>query len=366
MPESAIVARAATPPPPPSPRAAPRRAPSAVGPWQAIELATAQLLARIDAESSIVSGLQRTIEAMQARLADQASLIVQLSRDRTEAAAAADTERRLAAAAAETERLQATAAAERAHADVAAAAARANARLDALVPLVPASMMIDAAGDLVAVLSDGDTRSIGRVRGEDGGTGATLTDAIVNEHGRLEIRMTDGRRIDAGHVRGQDAPPPAPVAHPAAADAATAEAARAHARLDALAPMTLRSLVVDDAGDLVAVTADGAMQRVGRVKGQDGINGATIADAAVNEHGRLEIRMTDGRRIDAGHVRGADGTLVAPAAAREAASPPRANRALAHELLAGIKGVTASAVPPPWAALGISRATFYRRGLHRS
>ena len=248
-PVTAILARAATPPPGPRAhrsdepghrRPAEAAASHAAGPWQAIE----RLMTINDAQASRLATLERSSEAMQARLADQAGIIAQLSRDRI---------------------------------DAVAEAARAHARLDAAVPHMISGMLIDAGGDLVAIGADGSQRTVGRVRGRDadpGRDGCGIADAAIDVGGHLLLTLTDNRRLDLGAIR-DTTPPPAAIA----------------------------DVMIDGDGDLVAVLSDATTRRIGRVRGTDGSNGATIAEAATNAVGHLVITMTDGRRIDAGLVR---------------------------------------------------------------
>jgi len=75
------------------------------------------------------------------------------------------------------------------------------------LPRLPKSWMINEAGDLVAILEDGEQHGIGAVRGKDGACGASIVDGIVDESGILQLHMSDGRRIQAGSVRGKDGAP---------------------------------------------------------------------------------------------------------------------------------------------------------------
>jgi hypothetical protein len=78
-------------------------------------------------------------------------------------------------------------------------------RIDAALkrqPPIASSFLIDEAGVLQAIYPDGATKAIGRVRGEDGERGASLMDGSINAEGQLVLRMSDGRVIPAGIVRG--------------------------------------------------------------------------------------------------------------------------------------------------------------------
>lgn len=81
---------------------------------------------------------------------------------------------------------------------VAAAVAKS---VDAL-PKLPTSFMVDGEGALVALYSDGETKSVGKVRGADGARGASIMDGSVDDDGVLVLRMSDGRNIQVGNVRG--------------------------------------------------------------------------------------------------------------------------------------------------------------------
>lgn len=69
------------------------------------------------------------------------------------------------------------------------------------------SLLINEAGELVSVLSDGSTAIVGHVRGDDGKDGASVMDGAVDSNGQLVLRMSDGRIINAGAVRGDPGKP---------------------------------------------------------------------------------------------------------------------------------------------------------------
>ena len=71
-------------------------------------------------------------------------------------------------------------------------------------PVAPASLLINDAGNLVAVYPDGATKDVGRVRGEDGKRGASVMDGSIDDAGNLTLRMSDARNINAGKARGDD------------------------------------------------------------------------------------------------------------------------------------------------------------------
>jgi integrin beta 3 len=82
----------------------------------------------------------------------------------------------------------------------------AQSKLKAL-PLLPGSFLVDEAGMLQAIYPDGSTKAIGKVRGEDGERGASVMDGSVNDEGVLVLRMSDGRIIPSGQVRGAPGQP---------------------------------------------------------------------------------------------------------------------------------------------------------------
>lgn len=57
-----------------------------------------------------------------------------------------------------------------------------------------------------------------------------------------------------------------------------------------------KSLLVDTDGDLVAIDGNGDPQRIGKVMGKRGRNGAELLDAEMRD-GCLVLRMTDGRKV---------------------------------------------------------------------
>jgi hypothetical protein len=88
-------------------------------------------------------------------------------------------------------------------ADVALSVEFVGKRIDALPPPSPSSFVIDGAGEMVAVYPDGATKSVGRVRGEDGKRGASVMDGSIGDDGALTLRMSDGRIVNVGRVRGE-------------------------------------------------------------------------------------------------------------------------------------------------------------------
>jgi hypothetical protein len=95
------------------------------------------------------------------------------------------------------------------------------------------------------------------------------------------------------------------------AEKALAEARQAVSRLNAmLPPRNVKSFRIDADGDLLVIYSDGAAEKVGRVRGNDGApgaDGASVLDAAVDQDGCLSLRLSDGRTVNAGRVRGEPG-----------------------------------------------------------
>lgn len=75
---------------------------------------------------------------------------------------------------------------------------------DAVSKRLPNSFLVNEAGVLVAVYPNGEPKSVGKVRGEDGLRGASVMDGQVEEDGTLVLRMSDGRIIQTGRVKGDD------------------------------------------------------------------------------------------------------------------------------------------------------------------
>ncbi|MCK1670288.1 hypothetical protein [Bradyrhizobium sp. 150] len=70
---------------------------------------------------------------------------------------------------------------------------------DAAAKKLPASFLINEEGNLLSVFASGDTKAVGKVRGEPG---AALLDGHVDDDGTLVLRISDGRAIRTGVVRG--------------------------------------------------------------------------------------------------------------------------------------------------------------------
>jgi hypothetical protein len=76
---------------------------------------------------------------------------------------------------------------------------------------------------------------------------------------------------------------------------------------DAVSKRLPNSLLVNEEGVLVAVYPSGELKSVGRVRGEDGLRGASVMDGQVEEDGTLVLRMSDGRIIQTGRVKGDNG-----------------------------------------------------------
>jgi hypothetical protein len=75
---------------------------------------------------------------------------------------------------------------------------------EAAAKRLPTSFLVNEAGVLVAVYANSEPKSVGKVRGDDGARGASVMDGAVDDKGTLVLRMSDGRIIQTGAVRGND------------------------------------------------------------------------------------------------------------------------------------------------------------------
>lgn len=66
----------------------------------------------------------------------------------------------------------------------------------------PSVLLIDDAGYLQSIGADGDVRSIGRVRGQDGRDAVSVVNARVDDRGDLYLTLSDGASLNAGRVVG--------------------------------------------------------------------------------------------------------------------------------------------------------------------
>jgi hypothetical protein len=64
------------------------------------------------------------------------------------------------------------------------------------------SFLIDEAGVLQCIGSDGEVKAIGRVQGRDGTDAVSIVAAEIAESGMLRLRMTDGATLEPGVVVG--------------------------------------------------------------------------------------------------------------------------------------------------------------------
>lgn len=72
---------------------------------------------------------------------------------------------------------------------------------------LPNLFYVDEDGVLVSAYQGGETKKIGKVRGEPGVRGASVMDGSVDEAGNLVLRMSDGRILQTGIVRGEPGEP---------------------------------------------------------------------------------------------------------------------------------------------------------------
>lgn len=159
------------------------------------EVAAARLAERVEA---VTAAAQRDAAAQEERIGGIAggveALVEQLAGVEARFQSADDRLTRQAEQAAAAAREQAQRGAE--------AVDQLGRRLQATVASLPKHVMIDGAGDLVAVDGSGGTTRIGRVVGKRGREGAGVRDARV-EDGQLVLAMSDGRTIRAGQLQVQ-------------------------------------------------------------------------------------------------------------------------------------------------------------------
>lgn len=66
------------------------------------------------------------------------------------------------------------------------------------------NLSINSDGELVIILSNGEIRNLGTVKGKDGQKGISIKDASIYENGCLVLKYTDGTEINLGKVSGKD------------------------------------------------------------------------------------------------------------------------------------------------------------------
>ncbi|MET3029485.1 tail fiber domain-containing protein [Flavobacterium sp. UW10123] len=162
---------------------------------------------------------------------------------------------------------------------------------------------ITPAGNLIVTLTDGTKIDAGKVKGDQGlqgipGTngkngldGKGIAGTSVDASGNLIITYTDGTTSSAGTVKG--------------ADGANGK--------NGLDGKGISGTSVDASGNLIITYTDGTTSSAGAVKGADGANGKNgldgkgISGTSVDASGNLIITYTDGTTLSAGTVKGADG-----------------------------------------------------------
>ena len=261
--------------------------PSQPGPWETMDLALASITAKVRRHANAAEVLRKDIDVLGRKLAEQTGAIAQLNRDKTDTLTTfrselSDLTQRLFCQASDIGQLVAV----RNELNVL------DKRMSDQTSII-AQVMRDQT-DIVSFREQ--LIEIGQKVAEQASHSAQA-DSLREELNCLRQELSDQRAVITQLSRDKTD--------------AIADTRRAHERLDAIKTSMPTDLVINDAGELVAVFADGGTKRVGRVVGKDGASGATIADAEINGVGRLVVKMTDGRRIDAGAARG-DGKDAAP------------------------------------------------------
>jgi hypothetical protein len=185
---------------------------------------------------------------------------------------------------------------------------------------------VDDAGDLWIIWEDGTEKSVGRVVGRDGepikgdpgrdGKDGAGVAELRRAEGRLIIALSDGRELDLGEIvgcdgaDGMDGAPGESIQGDPGRDGVGIEAASLDASGCLLLSLTDGRTV--NAG--LARGADGPAGRDAPIvagpagePGRDGRDGRGITAASVSEDGKLHVTLTDGSEIVAGHVIGPEG-----------------------------------------------------------
>jgi integrin beta 3 len=179
----------------------------------------------------------------------------------------------------------------------------------------------NADGDLLLVLTNGQTLNVGRVKGQDGisptlpkftqpkdgDPGRSITGVFINSAGNLVVSFSDGQTQDVGRVVGHDGVSP---------DTPVFETPK-----DGDDGVGIKSALMDRDGNLILTFTNGDVVNVGRVKGQDGVSptkpedgkpGVGIKSALIDNGGDLILTLTNGETLDLGRVVGADGVSPDP------------------------------------------------------
>lgn len=169
-----------------------------------------------------------------------------------------------------------------------------------------AELIIDARGHLIATLTTGAIKDVGKIPVAHGKDADPAEIAALRD----EVRAL-GETVAALADQPRDAAPIdiEPLARRIDEIAAVAEGAARSASSIVIpeAPAALVSVHVNAAGELIHIFSDGREKNLGTVVGAAGDK---IVDAQVGDDGRLTILLNDGRRLDAGLVRGEDGHSV--------------------------------------------------------
>lgn len=142
------------------------------------------------------------------------------------------------------------------------------------------SAVINSSGNLILTLTDGTVLDTGRVvgtngvNGTNGTNGISLTSASVNGAGQLIVGLSNGQQLNAGNVVGPQGPfgPQGPAG---------------------------------PKGDTGATGATGAQGPQG-IQGPAG-RGVAANGATIDSNGNLQLTLSDGTILSAGHVVGAQG-----------------------------------------------------------
>ena len=183
--------------------------------------------------------------------------------------------------------------------------------------------VINAEGELVLSLSNGNSLNLGTVVGSKGDTGEAGKDGIngkdgvgiqnvtINDDGNLIVTLTNGTVLDLGSIKGSDGK-----------DGIDGENGKDGA--SGKDGISITKSEINEDGELVFTFSDGSTVNVGKVVGSNGTNGSNGSDGADGKDGKdgadgvgianvalngnnLVITLTNGTVIDLGNVKGADG-----------------------------------------------------------
>ena len=150
---------------------------------------------------------------------------------------------------------------------------------------------INEEGKLTIEYSDGTSAVLDTVVGADGKDGDGIQTVHIDENGHLIVQLTNGSELNLGNVVGKDGQD-------------------GEDGVDGTDGDSVSGASINNSGELILTFVSGKQIIVGNVVGSDGENGADgigIQTVIINERGELVVTLTNDSELNLGNVVGKDG-----------------------------------------------------------